>query len=166
MSWWYPLVGAVLFVFLIRFWMRRRSRKQIAPFEVAPDDPLLKEAVAKAREKFDQMRELFAQRPRDTYVKISHVSEDGRTEHLWGRLLELTERTMKFEPENLHPAYQGPLAGVLERPLADLEDWQVELPDGKIRGGYTLKVMFLRAKEQCENFPPDLAEQQERYVDH
>jgi hypothetical protein len=73
---------------------------------------------------------------------------------------------MRLKPVNLHAAYNGPLDAELERPLSDLEDWQVELPDGRIRGGYTIKVMFKRAREQCEAFPEELSEQQDRYLDH
>lgn len=165
--WWYPVIGVLLFIFLMRFWSKRRMAEPPAPpFEVAPDDPLLIEAIGKARETLDQFRELYAQRPRDSYVKISARSEDGRTEHLWGQLLDLTEDSMRLKPVNLHAAYNGPLEGELERPVSDLEDWQVELPDGNIRGGYTLQVMFIRAREQCESFPEELDMQQDRYLDH
>ncbi len=165
--WWYPVIGIVLFVFLIRFWMRRRIQKPPAPpFEIQADDPLFLEAIAKARESVDQLRELYVQRPRDSYVKISCRSEAGVTEHLWGQLLDLTADRMRLKPTNLHPAYHGPLEDAFERPLSDLEDWQVELPDGMIRGGYTIKVMFQRVREQDASFPDALAEQQSRYLDH
>jgi uncharacterized protein YegJ (DUF2314 family) len=165
--WWYPVAGVLLFIFLMRFWSKRRMAKPPAPpFEVAPDDPLLVDAIRKARETLDRFRELHAQRPKDSYVKISGKSTAGRTEHLWGQLLEMTDDSMRLKPVNLHAAYNGPLEGDIVRPLGDLEDWQVELPDGNILGGFTLKVMFVRALEQCKDFPEELRSQQDRYLDH
>jgi hypothetical protein len=47
-----------------------------------------------------------------------------------------------------------------------LEDWQVQMPDDTIRGGYTMRVMFQRAKERYgDRMPKQLAEEMKRYVD-
>jgi hypothetical protein len=54
----------------------------------------------------------------------------------------------------------------LEKDVAVLTDWKVELPDGKNRGGFTYAVIFARAKKDLGALPPALAEEEERYVDH
>ena len=54
----------------------------------------------------------------------------------------------------------------LDKDVEALTDWKVELPDGKVRGGYTHAVVFARAKKDLGALPPALAEEEQRYVDH
>jgi hypothetical protein len=37
--------------------------------------------------------------------------------------------------------HTGPLERLHTKSLDELEDWQVTLPDGKVRGGFTMRVM-------------------------
>jgi hypothetical protein len=54
----------------------------------------------------------------------------------------------------------------LEKDIEALTDWKVELPDGKVRGGFTHAIAFARAKKELGVLPPALAEEEKRYVDH
>lgn len=54
----------------------------------------------------------------------------------------------------------------LEKDVEKLSDWKVELPDGKVRGGFTRGVVFARAKKDLGELPEALAEEERRYVDH
>lgn len=56
--------------------------------------------------------------------------------------------------------------GDLEKDIEKLTDWKVELPDGKVRGGFTYAVVFARAKKDLGALPDALAEEEQRYVDH
>ncbi len=164
--WFLPLFGAFFFVLVMRYlWKRRLRKPPKAPFELSPEDPLLLDAIQKARQSLPRMEELFAQRPRDTYVKVTIDDKQGDPVHLWGQLLQLEEGMMRFKPMNQPLGETDLLPETLERPLADLEDWQVELADGKIHGGYTITVMFKKAKEQCENLPSEFEDQEDRYLD-
>jgi uncharacterized protein YegJ (DUF2314 family) len=53
-----------------------------------------------------------------------------------------------------------------QHPVSDIEDWQVQLRDGRIRGGFGYQVMFYRTKEKLGQLPRELAAHQERFVDH
>jgi hypothetical protein len=54
----------------------------------------------------------------------------------------------------------------LDKDIEALSDWKVELPDGKIRGGYTHGVVFARAKKDLGALPDALADEEKRFVDH
>lgn len=53
----------------------------------------------------------------------------------------------------------------LEKDAEVLTDWKVELPDGKMRGGFTHGVVFARAKKDLGALPEALADEEKRYVD-
>lgn len=167
MSWWLPLFGAALFWVLARYFLRVRQEARRAPeWRIDPDDPLLPQAFERARAARAEFEALFYQRPRDTFVRIAASDAQAAERFVWVRLVELGEDEMKVcEPV-------PPMAAGAEEPApyavprAALEDWQVELPDGNIRGGFTLEVQFLRAAQAWNGLPPWMAEQHVRYVDH
>jgi hypothetical protein len=41
----------------------------------------------------------------------------------------------------------------------------IQLPSGKYAGGYTMRVMFVRGREQWGGLPPQLEVEEEKYVD-
>ena len=45
----------------------------------------------------------------------------------------------------------------------DLTDWQVELPSGRYAGGFTMRVMFDRGREQWGSLPPELEAEEKKY---
>ena len=47
--------------------------------------------------------------------------------------------------------------------VADLTDWQVELPSGRYAGGFTVRVMFVRGREQWGSLPPELEAEEKKY---
>jgi hypothetical protein len=136
----------------------------VAPISDA--DPLMLKATEKARSTVDSLRALFKERPRDTMVKIPFKTDSGDTEHLWGDLLELTSDRIKLRIKTPPATQKGKFDRVQERPLSDLEDWQVEQRDGSIRGAFGYQVVFLRTKEQLGKLPEQLAEHEKRFVDH
>ena len=133
---------------------------------IAPDDPLMSLATKKAREALPALRELFQERPRDTMVKLAFVTDAGETEHLWGELLVLDGDSFKALVKTPPVTHQGKFQNVQERPLRDLEDWQVELRDGRIRGGFGFQVLFHRTKEKLGQLPSEMAAHERRFIDH
>lgn len=158
---WITLVVAVLLLFLL---VGRRGSSTLfgllfPPLKIEPDDELFAMAVARAKAERARLEDLFAQRPRDTYVRLA--GENGAPAPKWLRLLALDGAQMRVGPaEDAAPGAER------SAPFDRLEDWQVELPDGKIRGGFTIEVQMLRAAQQYNGLPPGLARQQMRYLDH
>ena len=129
------------------------------------DDPDMLRAVARAQEALPTLRELFRERPKDASVKFAFTTDAGTTEHLWADLLELGEATMRLRVRTKPATHAGDFALEQERPIDAIEDWQVEMPDGKIRGGFGYGPIFARAKKDLGSLPPGLAEHEHRFVD-
>jgi len=130
------------------------------------DDPDIQRSVALAQSKLPTLRELYAERPSHTSVKIAFETDKGTTEHLWADVLSLDADKMRLKVKTPPATHEGDFDPELERPVADIEDWQVELADGKIRGGFGYAVIFARAKKDLGSLPPGLAEHEHRFVDH
>jgi uncharacterized protein YegJ (DUF2314 family) len=133
---------------------------------IANDDPLMVLANKKARETLPTLRDLFKEHPHDTMVKFPFVTDSGQTEHLWAELIALRSDAFKARVKTLPVTHAGKFQKIQERPLDDLEDWQVELRDGRIRGGYGFQVVFYRTKEKLGQLPPAAAAHEGRFVDH
>ncbi len=156
------LVGVVVLVFV---WWRffYIARPTVAPLTIAPDDPLMKEAMRKAKDSIPLFRELAAQPNKGIRVKVPFVSSSGTTEHLWAEVLSL--RGSQMEVRYLTPpvTHTGRLERLHTHPVADLTDWQVEIPSGRYAGGYTMRVMFVRGREQWGSLPPELEAEEMKY---
>lgn len=137
-----------------------------SPLTIAKDDPLMREASMKAKNSVALLRTIFEERPKDTYIKIPFTTNSGHVEHVWAKLLRLEAKAFSAQILTAPAQHRGPLPVPYEGSIDDLEDWQVEMPDGHIRGGFSMRVMFLRAKQHYgERVPADLETQMERYVD-
>lgn len=97
------------------------------------NDADMDRATALARSKTSVLRELYAEHPDTTLVKV-----DGE----WRKVDDLDED------------------------IDVLADWKVELPDGKVRGGYSHAVVFERARKDQGALPAALADEEKRFVDH
>jgi uncharacterized protein YegJ (DUF2314 family) len=145
-------------------WVRwRASRTAIRPLEIAPDDPLMIEAVAKARRTLGRLRELAPGHPGATHVKVRFETASGSTEYLWGELLELREADMDVFLVNLPLTHSEKVERHRTFPLDDLVDWQVEMADRHFEGGGTMRVLFTRAREQWGELPSEMEKLERRY---
>ena len=60
--------------------------------------------------------------------------------------------------------HTGRLDRLHTRAVADLVDWQVELPSGAYEGGFTMRAMFVRAREQWGTLPKELEAEEAKYA--
>lgn len=129
------------------------------------DDPDMLRAALRAKEALPTLRELARERPGHAAVKFAFTTDANTTEHLWADLLELGESTMRVRVRTKPATHEGDFALEQERPIADVEDWQVEMADGTIRGGFGFGPIFAKAKKDLGALPPGLAEHEHRFVD-
>lgn len=132
---------------------------------VRDDDPLMTHAVERARESLPVLRALLAERSGDATVKFAFRTDQGEIEHLWGRLVELGDRTFRVEVRTRPLAHRGRLDRDQEEPLEVLEDWQVLLDDGRIRGGFGTQATIARVRTQLGRLPRELAAQVPLFID-
>jgi hypothetical protein len=141
-------------------WQRRHDARQGSWID--PQDLIWTAAIGRARATIPAMRELLAEK-REVWVKFPSAPGSKASEHVWGTVLDLTPTTA-----HVHVATQprgarlGPEVTVQ---LAELEDWQVELPDGSIRGGFTTRAEIEIARREGRPIPPHIAEMEPRLVD-
>jgi hypothetical protein len=135
---------------LLWVWARIRAQMHVVtPIDVT--DSRWSEAIAKARSTIPEMRALHVAWPSEIYVKYPLNMETGSIEHVWGRLLALSTDEMRVSLET--KPIEAPVgAAPFVVPVSALEDWQLVLPDGGIRAGYTTRAQIEIAKTTVLQF--------------
>jgi uncharacterized protein YegJ (DUF2314 family) len=148
---------------LLWAWARSRRRMHgVTPIDVS--DPRWSEAIDRARSTIEEMRSLFANRDADMYVKYPLVTKSGSIEHVWGKLLELSSQDMKVTLET-QPIEAPRTLPPFSIPVSDMEDWQLVLADGRIRGGFTTQAQIAIGRESGSKLPQHISELDGRFVD-
>lgn len=168
-SWPWRVVTIVCGIFLTHeCWVRFVAPASVVhpdAIQVAPDDPLMAAAREEAKRTLPFFLELFPDHRKTSGVKFRYVNDVGVDEFLWGELVSVDgDRArvhVKTHPVNPAATFDPDQQIALE----DILDWQVEFPDGTLRGGFSNRAM-MRIVEQREGFlPRDLRRQLRRFRD-
>jgi uncharacterized protein YegJ (DUF2314 family) len=159
------LIIPFLIVAVVFIWWRffHIARPAVPPLFLDPDDPLMREAMAKAKESIPRFRELAAQPNRGIRVKIPFVTSSGTTEYLWAEVLSFRDSQMEVRYLTPPVTHTGRLERLHTHPVSDLVDWQIESESGKYSGGFTMRVMFVRGREQEGTLPPEVEAEEKKY---
>lgn len=159
------LIISVLVVLVAAWWwIINRNKPKYPPLEISDDDPLMLEAMKKAKITTNQFLELLSGKYSEAQVKVPFISSSGVVEHLWAEVLEVKENVLSVRYYTPPVTHEGRLGRLHEHSIAEIEDWVVILDNGKIHGGFTQRVMFKRGRDQWGELPPELAKQESRYV--
>ncbi len=145
------------------WWFIARNRPAFPPLAIDENDPLMVEARKKARETIPRLLELFSGAREHTRVKVAFKTSSGVTEHLWADLLEVEGGNMRVRYLTPPVTHTGRLERLHTHPIADIEDWVVTKDPARYIGGYTMRVMFQRGREQWGELPPALKAEEEKY---
>jgi len=148
---------------LLWAWSRQRGKSQTGQ-PVDTSDPLWLGAIAAARASQDQMRQLHEQHGSNLFVKYPLVARNGEVEHVWGALLESTPESLKVG------LITPPVGGLQAEPpfviaSSVLEDWQVVLPDGKVRGGFTTQAQIALTLRSGRPVPDHVRQLEGKFLD-
>ncbi len=161
-------VSLIVFAFAVIasvVWLVIKSRPQPFGDFIDLSRPPWSEAVAKARQSIPTLRELFPAHRGSVGVKYPVQTSRGETEPVWGVLRELGSESFVAGLDT--PLLRGKPVG--EPPytlaLSELEDWQLEMPDGSIRGGYTTRLDIKLARESGRPVPDHMQSMEARFVD-
>lgn len=159
------LITAVIVVALVFIWRRffYIAGPAMPPLSISDDDSLMREAMSNAKGSIDHLRELAGQPNRGIRVKVPFVSSSGTKEYLWAEVLSFSDSQMEVRYLTPPVTHTGRLERLHAHPVSDLVDWQVELESGKYAGGYTMRVMFVRGREQWGSLPPELEAEEKKY---
>jgi uncharacterized protein YegJ (DUF2314 family) len=141
-------------------------RPEFPPLPTSPDDPLLLEAMAKARASISTFLSLARQPNQGALVKLLFVSNSEAVEHLWADLLEVVSDTeLQIRLVTPPVTHSGHLDRVYTCKIEDVEDWQVCDATGKLHGGFTQRALFAIARRDGVELPRKLLEQEKQYTD-
>lgn len=159
------LIALALVAIALFIWWRyfHVARPAIPPLVLPDDDPLMLAATEQARATLDEFHELSKAPNRGVHVKVPFVSSSGTTEFLWADLLSLKGGSMKVRYITPPVTHSGRLERLHAHPLSDLVDWRIELPSGVYAGGFTMRAMFVRAREQTKDLPQELQAEEAKY---
>ena len=124
----------------------------------------MSKARAEARSRIAEFVSLYKQYPNEALVKWPLLSS-GKWEYLDARVLALQGDALSIRL--LSPPVSS--SSDIERdrvvPLDEIVDWVITLPDGKRRGGYSIRAKFELAKEEWGGLPDELAEEERKFAD-
>jgi uncharacterized protein YegJ (DUF2314 family) len=157
-------VGVVVGIWLVVRW--RSPRPDFPPLNTSPDDPLMVEALAKAKASIDQFLNL-ARAPKDSaLVKLRFVSNSNQVEHLWAEVLEvLSDKELGVRLATPPVTHTGHLDRLYRCDIDDIEDWQVRDAHGKVHGGFSQRAMFAIARRDGVKLPRKLLAHEHEYRD-
>jgi hypothetical protein len=110
------------------------------------------------------MRSLHATYGTDLFVKYPLTAKNGEVEHVWGPLLDSTNDPIMvgLATPPVGGIKHAPPFGV---PSGDLEDWQLVLPDGKVRGGFTTQAQIELARKGGWPVPHNISHMEGKFLD-
>ena len=146
------------------WWFIGRNRPIVPPLNIADDDPLMLEAVAKARASIPEMRQHFAESPEHVRVKVPFLTSSAETELLWAELLAIADDDMEVRYITPPVTHTGRLERVHRHPLGELRDWVFTKTAGDYRGGFSMRVMFIRGREAWGELPPQVKAEEANYA--
>jgi hypothetical protein len=121
--------------------------------------------MQKAQSTAPLLAQLHASSAVPVLVKYRLRNAKDEVEHVWGELKQISESSFTASLET--PLVGGNLMNPppYELPITALEDWQIHLPDGRIRGGYTTQAQIALTRESGGTLPPHIALMEGRFVD-
>lgn len=156
---------AVVVVLAIWLFIRWRSpRPDFPPLQTSPDDPLMIEALAKARGSLDEFKRRLNEPRESALVKLRFVSSSDQVEHVWAEVLELVSDTELGVRLVTPPvSHSGQLERLWRCTFDDIEDWHVRDSSGRIHGGFSERAMFAIARRDGVSLPKALLQREKDY---
>lgn len=157
-------VGVVVAVWLFVRW--RSPRPDFEPLTTSPDDPLMVDALAKAKATVNQFLKLIRAPKESALVKLYFLSNSNEVEHLWAEVLEvLDDAELGVRLVTPPVTHSGELDRLYRCNVADIEDWQVRDAQGKVHGGFSQRAMFAIARRDGIKLPRKLLDVEHEYRD-
>ncbi len=159
------VIIVIVFIVIAVWWMFFRvARSAVPPLTIDENDPLMLEATQQAKSSLKQFLELYRQRPQHASVKVPLTTSGGKTEFLWAAVLGLEGKNVKVRLLTQPVNHTGKLERLHTYDIQYVVDWSVEMEGGKIHGGYTMRVMFKKGREQWGDLPDELKKEEQKYL--
>jgi hypothetical protein len=133
------------------------------PLPLAADDPLLEDATRRARQTLPELRRLRLSDAGPAAVKFAFTTDGGAIENVWADVLALHGDDVVARLVSRPVTQRATPPARLRVPIAAIEDWQVTLPDGAVRGGFSSLAMLEACRRDGRPIPRAL--QKVRFLD-
>ena len=157
------IIVGIAIVALVLWRLLAVPRPAQPPLVINDDDTDMKAAMQKAQETLPEFRQLYLQHPKDALVKVPFVTSSGKTEYLAAEVMEMAGDDLKVRLSTPPVTHEGKVERLQTYPLSKIVDWVIVMPEDKRKGGFTMKVMFKKAKEQWGRLPSEIAEEEKKY---
>ncbi len=119
---------------------------------VPDDDPLMKEAVEKARQAWPEFVAAFEARAGENFSVKAPVSHSGNTEFIWVSITAIEGNKIYGKLGN-DPANLGPLklGSNVHVQVEELNDWCYIDPQGNLAGGFTIAAVKEASRRHVGN---------------
>jgi len=157
---------AAFFAFVWLVWIYiHRPVLQFPPLAFANDDPEMIAARKEAQNTIEEFLTLYKQYPDGAGVKVPFLSSSGETEYLAAEVVRIDLPKIKVLLTSPPVSHEGPVERSQVFDLKELADWIIILPNNKRKGGFTMRLMFKKAREQWGELPPELVREEKAYKD-
>jgi hypothetical protein len=148
------------------FWWRVRHRRHSGrAMGIDTSDPLWIVALGKARTSVPRFLDLARTNPDGSFVKYALQTTSGTIEHVWGAVLAVSEGAITVGLDTPPVDGKPTSAPPYQLALSEIEDWRVELPDGRIHGAYTARAHFEYARKHRVRLPAEQLAIEKNLVD-
>jgi uncharacterized protein YegJ (DUF2314 family) len=122
--------------------------------------PALRASVDHARRTLPTFLRAVGRHQDGAYIKFPLRTDAGATEHIWAYVHHYADGMFNVSLANTPYTQTGPLESRRDVPEADVEDWQIMTPEGRIRGAYSLRAAFEQAQSSGVRFNRTMRQQQ------
>lgn len=120
----------------------------IEGLEIDFQAPELRASVDQARRALPTFLRAVARHQDGAYIKFPLVTDAGTKEHIWAYVHHYADGVFNVSLANTPYTQTGPIDSRRDVPEADVEDWQIMTPEGRIRGAYSLHAAFDQAERK------------------
>lgn len=137
----------------------------LSRIHISKDDPIMKRARERAIQTLPELKSLFQNNKERTMVKFVFKTEQQTKEKLWANVLEFTDDKVQIFVRTPSLSSKDEIDRNMEIHVKDIVDWQIEMNDGSIRGGFTNIALFKIFEKREGYLHPELAKQLSRHKD-
>lgn len=157
------IIFGVIFIIVIYWFYFRIHRPEIPPLNIDENDPLMLKAINDSKSNIEEFKNLYSTNPNNAQVKIPFHSSTRQVEFLWGEVKKFENSRLDVFLLTPPVTHDGKLDRNQSYKLEDIIDWAFFMNDGKIKGGYTMKVMFEIARREWGELPDKLKLEEQKY---
>ena len=129
------------------------------------DSPELQAARQQAKETLPHFIRQVSHGVDQAYIKFPFQTDQGVTEHIWGYVHHFSNGEFTVSLANTPYTQEGEYNTWQYVPESDIEDWQIVLPNGKIKGGYSTIGAFRYLENRGRRLSRKMQKQKSELVD-